>query len=359
VTDFLVRRDDLRIYRTDDGEDALTDVSEGVVQFRVERFGLTANNVTYGVFGDALDYWRFFPSQEGWGRIPVWGFGAVTASGVDGIVSGDRFYGYWPMSSYVTLRVNVNAGGFAESSVARAALPQVYNQYLRATSATGFESAHDDAAAVMRPLFITGWLIADQLAAEDWRGADTVVLTSASSKTAYATASSIGQHDDSPSLIGLTSAANVKFTQGLGVYDDVLTYDDIGAMAAVGGVVLIDMAGSADVRRQVHEVTSDALQASIMVGATHWENAMITGDGGLPGPEPVLFFAPSVAEKRAAALGSGAFAHRIGLAWAAFAGKLPDLIKIEHATGADALAAAYTGFLEGKANPRKGLVFAL
>jgi hypothetical protein len=359
VTDFLVRRDDLRIYRTDDGEEALTNVAEGTVQFKVERFGLTANNVTYGVFGDALDYWRFFDSQEGWGRIPVWGFGAVSVSSVDGIVPGDRFYGYWPMSSYVTLQASVNDAGFVESSAARAPLPQVYNQYLRANSATGFESDRDDASAVMRPLFITGWLIADQLAADGWRGAETVVLTSASSKTAYATASSIREHDDSPSLIGLTSTANVKFTEKLGVYDDVLTYDDIGAMAAVGGVVLIDMAGSVGVRRQVHEVTSDALQASIMVGATHWENAMITGDGGLPGPEPVLFFAPSVAEERAAALGPAAFAHRIGVAWTAFAGRLPDLIEIEYATGAEALAAAYSGFLEGKADPRKGLVFAL
>ncbi|MDT7563995.1 MAG: hypothetical protein QOG76_2619, partial [Pseudonocardiales bacterium] len=36
VTDFLVRRDDLRIHRTDDGEQALASAAEGTVQFRVE-----------------------------------------------------------------------------------------------------------------------------------------------------------------------------------------------------------------------------------------------------------------------------------------------------------------------------------
>lgn len=46
-------------------------------------------------------------------------------------------------------------------------------------------------------------------------------------------------------------------------------------------------------------------------------------------------------------------------AWAAFASRLPELIEIERATGVDALAAAYTGFVEGNADPRKGLVFAL
>ena len=50
------------------------------MQLRVERFGLTANNVTYGAFGDQLGYWQFFAAPEGWGRIPVWGFGEVVAS---------------------------------------------------------------------------------------------------------------------------------------------------------------------------------------------------------------------------------------------------------------------------------------
>ncbi|MDT7676894.1 MAG: hypothetical protein QOD82_4796 [Pseudonocardiales bacterium] len=241
MTDFLVRRDDLRIHRTDDGEQALASAAEGTVQFRVERFGLTANNLTYAVFGDSYGYWRFFPAPEGWGRIPVWGFGAVSVSGVDGIVPGDRFYGYWPMSSFVTLRASPNRAGFVESSAARAPLPPVYNHYLRAVPEAGFEPGQDDASMIMRPLFTTAWLIADQLAANGWHGAEAVVLASASSKTAYATAWAIREHDDPPTLIGLTAAANVEFTEGLGVYDDVLTYDNIGALPADRGVVLIDM----------------------------------------------------------------------------------------------------------------------
>jgi hypothetical protein len=358
VTDFLVRRDDLRIYQISDGEEALASTAEGTLQFRVERFGLTANNLTYGVFGDSFGYWQFFPAPEGWGRIPVWGFGEVNVSGVDGIVPGDRFYGYWPMSSYVTVQASADRAGFVESSAARTPLPSFYNHYLRAVPEAGFEPSHDDASVVMRPLFLTAWLIADQLAANGWHGAEAVVLASASSKTAYATAWAIGEHDDSPRLIGLTSASNLEFTEGLGVYDDVLTYDDIGALPADRGIVLIDMTGNAGVRREVHEVTRNVLQASIMVGATHWEGATLVGDS-LPGPEPVFFFAPTVGDERAAALGPAVFAQRIGAAWKAFADRLPALIEIEHATGADALATAYAGFVEGTADPRKGLVFTL
>lgn len=218
-----MRRDDLRTYRTGDGEEALTSVAEGTVQFKVERFGLTANNLTYAVFGDALGYWRFFPAPQGWGRIPVWGFGQVSASGVDGIAPDDRFYGYRPMSSYVTLEASASNAGFVESSTARASLPATYNRYLRAVPEAGFEPDHDDAAAIMRPLFMTGWLIAEQLGATGYHGAEAIVLASASSKTAYATASAIRDHDDPPSLLGLTSAANAAFTDGLGVYDEVQT----------------------------------------------------------------------------------------------------------------------------------------
>lgn len=358
MTDFLVQRDDLRIFRTEDGEPAAEGAAEGEVQFRIERFGLTANNLTYGVFGDSMGYWKFFAAPQGWGRVPVWGFGVAVVSGVDGVEPGDRFYGYWPMSSYVTMRARANGAGFVETSAARAPLPPFYNGYLRAIPEAGFEPRHDDAAAIMRPLFLTGWLIADQLATNGWHGAEAVVLASASSKTAYSTAWAMRGRGDAPTLIGLTSAPNVKFTEGLGVYDEVLTYEAIGDLSGDRRLVLIDMAGNPELRRAIHEVAGDALQASIMVGATHWENATLADDN-LPGPTPVLFFAPTVADERAAALGPAIFAQRIGTAWATFASRLPELIEIKHGTGPDALAAAYQGFVEGHADPGQGLVFSL
>ena len=35
---------------------------EGGVRVRVDAFSLTANNITYAAFGDAMNYWQFFPS---------------------------------------------------------------------------------------------------------------------------------------------------------------------------------------------------------------------------------------------------------------------------------------------------------
>ncbi|WP_232667690.1 DUF2855 family protein [Pseudonocardia sp. TRM90224] len=357
MTDFLVRRDDLRVWRTVESDPAPAPAA-GEIQLRVERFGLTANNITYGAFGDQLGYWRFFAAPEGWGRIPIWGFGAVTASGVDGIAVGDRFYGYLPMSSTVTMRPHVDAAGFVEQSPARADLAVFYNRYLRALPELGFAPAHDDVNAIMRPLFMTGWLLADQLEEAGWHGAGAVVLASASSKTAFSTAFELAARSERPAVVGLTSPANLEFTRGLGCYDQVLTYDEVSTLPVEDGVVFVDMAGSPAVRQAVHEHAADALLASIAVGATHWESGGL-GGGELPGPTPEFFFAPTRGEQRAAELGAGRFQQQVGAAWAAFADRLPQLLEIESGSGADALGGAYDAFLNGNADPRKGHVFTL
>ena len=48
-----------------------TDLSPGQVLFRIDRFALTSNNISYAGAGDMLGYWKFFPAEEGWGRIPL------------------------------------------------------------------------------------------------------------------------------------------------------------------------------------------------------------------------------------------------------------------------------------------------
>ena len=65
----------------------------------MDSFALTANNVTYAASGDVLKYWRFFPVDDAWGLTPVWGFGTVTESRAEGVVEGERVYGFLPMAS--------------------------------------------------------------------------------------------------------------------------------------------------------------------------------------------------------------------------------------------------------------------
>src|SRR4051795_8690843 len=123
-----VRRDDLRTTRR---IDAPSTAGPGELLLRVDRFALTANNVTYAAFGAAMRYWDFFPADDdGWGRVPVWGFADVEKSAVAGLPDGTRVYGYFPMGSHLAITpTHVTASGFVDGAAHRAELPAVYNQY--------------------------------------------------------------------------------------------------------------------------------------------------------------------------------------------------------------------------------------
>src|SRR3954447_21261296 len=114
MTDFLVKRDELEQTRLADSPPPA--LAAGQALLRVDSFGLTANNVTYAVFGDAMSYWKFFPvgaASEGWGRVPMWGFAEV----VGGESAGARVYGYLPPSSYLVVTpARVSGQGFVDAS---------------------------------------------------------------------------------------------------------------------------------------------------------------------------------------------------------------------------------------------------
>lgn len=151
MSDFLVKRDDLR--QTWIAESSTPEVEDGQALLRVDRFGLTANNVTYGVMGDGLSYWKFFPAEGGWGRIPVWGFAEVESSRAKGLDAGTRVYGYLPPSSHLLVTPGkADATGFMDATPHRRELPAVYNRY-EATAADRFYSAEtEDVQMLLRPL---------------------------------------------------------------------------------------------------------------------------------------------------------------------------------------------------------------
>ena len=79
-------------------------LAHGEAVISVKRFGLTANNITYGVAGDIIGYWQFFPAEGDYGRIPVWGVGTVIDPGQTDLKAGDEYYGYYPMASYLVVK---------------------------------------------------------------------------------------------------------------------------------------------------------------------------------------------------------------------------------------------------------------
>jgi NADPH:quinone reductase-like Zn-dependent oxidoreductase len=361
---FQVRRSAL----TDTRVVTLPDVplADGQVRVRVALFAFTANNITYAAFGEAMQYWQFYPVPDdadgtAWGNIPVWGFAEVVQSLHPGVAVGERLYGYWPMASHAVLQpTRLTAGGFSDGAPQRAALHPVYNQVMRC-SADPFYSADTEALqALLRPLFMTAWLIDDFLADNQFFGAQTLLLSAASSKTAYATAAQLAQRPG-VQVIALTSAGNRAFCESLGCYHRVLTYDELAQVPAEQPVVYVDFAGSAGLRAAVHGRFS-ALAYSCAIGGAH-VNDLGGSPRDLPGPKATLFFAPAQAKKLSAEWGGAVFNQRLLAAWQAFVAQVQNpaapwlVVQAHH--GAEAATAVYQQVLGGRGDARTGHIVSL
>ena len=358
-TTLLVRQDALdqtRLLTTPD-----LALSSGQIRVRIAPFALTANNVTYAAFGTAMHYWDFFPSgEDGWGVVPVWGFGTVVQTSHAGVAVGERLYGYWPMADLAVLQ----AGRLAPESLVdqaphRATLHPVYNRYTRCAADPFYSADNEDLQALLRPLFTTSWLIDDFLADNGFFGADTVLLSSASSKTAYGCAFQLAQRPGL-TVVGLTSAANVAFCESLGCYHRVLAYEALEQIAADTRCVYVDFAGNAGLRRSIHS-RLEQLQYSCAVGGTHVDQ--LAGQGDLPGPRATLFFAPAQIKKRSEDWGAAGLNTRLLDGWNAFVARVADpgqpWLQARHHRGAEAAQAAYREVLGGRGDPRVGHMVSL
>jgi hypothetical protein len=355
MTDFLVKRDDLRECRV--VKSPPPDVGPGQALLRVERFGLTANNITYAVMGEAMSYWDFFPAEEGWGRVPMWGFAEVERSEVEGVEVGTRVYGYLPPSSHLLVTpVGADVRGFVDGSPHRAALPSVYHRYLATAADPFYRQESEDIQMLLRPLFFTSFLIDDQLADEGLVDRGPVVISSASSKTAIAAAFLLARREGIE-LVGLTSPRRAAFVGKLGIYGRVVTYDAIDSLGR-GPATYVDVAGDGAVRHAVHSHYGDELIHSMAVGVTHWEE--VGSDGGeLPGPAPALFFAPDRVVKRSRDWGGADLEQRVATAWPPFCEWIGEWIELKRCEGFYSVRGAYLEVLEGRAGPRAAHVISV
>lgn len=337
---------------------------EGGIEVAVDLFALTANNVTYaalgkpsGLFGNDTGYWDFFADRDAPGRLPVWGFATVVRSDQPGIAVGEQFYGYWPLASHaVLLPDRVNAVGFTDVTPRRTALPALYNQYQRLSALTDHAPADHDWWPVYRPLYLTGWLIADQMEDKDDYGAEQILVAAASSKTALSFAHAMRERAERPDLIALVSSASHAFVKQSQLYDRTIPYDRVVAIDADMDTAFVDFAGNPGVTRAVHAHFGDALHLSLVVGKAHW-NAD-GGEGRLPGPKPTGFFAPAQLQKRSKDWGGDILRDRIGAAWTGFMPTARALTAIDRRTGPEAALAAWQEAVAGRADPASGIVIA-
>src|SRR5262249_44557593 len=143
----------------------------------------------------------------------------------------------------------------------------VYNVYSRITGDPAFAGHQGDLQALLRPLFMLSFLVDDFLAENGDFGAHSVLLSSASSKTAFGLAHLL--HSRGCKVIGLTSTSNAAFVGSLPCYDEVVTYDRVTSLPADAPVAFVDMAGSSALRAELHHRFRDRMACSVRVGLTH------------------------------------------------------------------------------------------
>jgi hypothetical protein len=351
--DLEVRRNDLATTLLVDAP--TPDPTDGQALLRIDHFGLSTNNVTFGVMGDLLGYWRLFPTADpAWGRVPVFGFADVIASRHPDVAEGTRVFGYLPMSRHLLVEpAKANARGFLDSAAHRRdVMATVWNHYQNVTDAHETPAA-EARRSLLRPLFVTGFLI-DFVADHDGFGADTVVISSASAKTAIATAQCMAERGDRR-VVGLTSPARAAFAAGLGVYDDVLTYDEAGDVPG-HAAVFVDIAGLLPARDAVHARFGERLVHSMTVGMSNVPDPeRILAPQPEQGPTPEVFYAQLQVAKRASEWGQARFDQQLDKAWARFTIFTATWLDIKVGAGPEAVEAAWRRLLDGGIDPASGL----
>jgi len=339
------------------------EMHEGEILLKIEKFSFTANNVTYGVAGDTIGYWQFFPASENvngeWGCIPMWGFAKVVISNNKEIEEGERVFGYFPPAKELAINpIKISSQAFMDGKEHRKELPPVYNNYVRLNGEENYDASMDNIRALLFPLHITAFCLCDALEEKSYEGASQIIIVSASSKTAIGLAQGLADTKDAPKVVGLTSKNNAKFVESLGCYDEVISYDDLENVSNDLSV-MVDMSGNQSILSTVQESLGDKMLKCITVGMTHWDKAG-TAEEALVQAElqerTEFFFAPAHIQKRNNDWGKEGYNERTSIFMNARATQSLEWMQIKEVSGLDNFTQTYEEIVSGNINPNEGII---
>ncbi len=373
MTEFQVRKDNLAQSRLVSTSVSSKTVPEGSVVAQTDCFAFTSNNITYGVAGDMLGYWQFFPPAEDdgntWGVLPVWGFADVTHSNCSQIDIGERLFGYFPPSSHLLLRpASIKDTVFFDGSEHRASLPAGYNRYRRVSNEPGYSSAGDNRAgdsraidsramdelqALLFPLYITSFCLWDALTENHWHGAEQIIIMSASSKTSIGLGYALAQDASAPAVLGLTSMTHCDKLGSLNLYGNCIAYDNLADVPNVPSVI-VDMSGNSDLLGRLHTLLGDNMKQTLNVGVTHWEQPRKRE--GIISDRCEMFFAPSHIQQRFREWGPEVFEQRSTSFLNDAFSKSMSWLNIERLDGLPGLVSVYADVCAGTIPLDKGLI---
>lgn len=358
-TELWVDRTDLRKTRV--VTDNLRPLQEGEVAVAIDKFGLTANNVSYAVSGDFIGYWKFYPAPDNWGKVTVWGCANIIESRCEEISVGERLWGFFPMASHAILQPGkIRDDQFRDIAPHRKELPgsALYSTYRRTHAEPELVRQYETERCLLFPLFATGFIIYDYLVDNDFFGARQVVIGSASSKTGFGLAMML--HNDpavSQKVVGVTSQYNRGFVESLACCDQIVCYGDESQIDNSVATAYVDMSGDVRLTRALHNHIKDNIVESAMVGASHWDAGGDAGD--LPGAKPTFFFAPTQIAKRDKEWGAGSVMMKAMETSFAVSDKVKSLMSVEWSTGAESVNQHWQDLLDNKIPGSTGIMATL
>lgn len=348
-----VNQEDLSQTKTVQFTFDVAQLQEEEVLLETDSFGFSANNITYAALGFKMGYWGFFPTHEtNFGIVPVWGFATVKASRHSDIKEGEKVFGYLPMASHWVIKAGkVAAHGFSDTHDNRKSISPVYDQYLRCSADPGYNPSREAWQLNFRPLYMTSFVLDDFVA--DTSNGESLLLSSASSKTALGTAQLLKDQKAKRGaryrVIGLTSNSNVEMVKASGCYDEVLSYDDIEALAKDEQYWLLDFAANGTLIKSLTDALESHLSKVTLIGATDWKA------DEKPNPKALdaeIFFAPARVKLRQSEWGHETFLAKYASAWQQFAAKLNNTFFEQHVRGIDDITALYLSTLNGSADTK-------
>jgi Protein of unknown function (DUF2855) len=175
-----------------------------------------------------------------------------------------------------------------------------------------------------------------------------------------------GGEGRTPKLIGLTSKRNLKFTQELGLYDKVMTYDQVGILAQVEEKwVYIDIAGNSELNSRAYRTLGPRIIKGVSLGMSD-PSGKVSGPG--EGQALEMFFMPEWLDQRRKSISTKEIAQMQLGAWDALMRTCDQWIKIERTWWAGAkswmgeskgVVEVYQECVEGAVGPERGLIMSM
>ena len=339
-------------------------INKGEILVKIESFAFTANNVTYGVAGDTIGYWKFFPAAQNenneWGCIPMWGFAEIIESNIHNLYVGERLFGYFPAADSLVLNpIKISDQSFSDGKKHRKDLPPVYNNYVRLSGEEGYDSSMDPIRALLFPLHITAFCLCDALEEEKYLGASQIIIISASSKTAIGLAQGLAASKSSPKIVGLTSLTNSKFVEDLHCYNEVISYNQLDKIDYSQSTLIVDMAGNREILGTLHAELAENMLKCLTVGMTHWDNKTTAEDAlgqAMLRDRTEFFFAPAHIQKRVGDWGHKGYAQKTNDFMSARAQQSKNWMQVKMIAGLENFTDTYEEVVGGKINPNEGII---